>query len=243
MHSSSKNSLPSARLHHATVLFTKYLSIAEVTSNVTKTLEDDLSKQQKVFFLRQQRAAIDRELSRLSSPASDPSGPSDLEGNAEQDDQSELADLKKQVQSLAQGSEERGMAVREFRRLKRIPPSSVEHGVVRNYLEWLTSLPWPRAEDGASLGGDLTDPAFLQRARDQLDADHYGLDNVKRRLVEYLAVVRLKAVEAQREQEAAVEGQKRQSGEGKEDAQKADELSPRKAIQRVTNKGPILLVS
>ncbi|EDR09374.1 uncharacterized protein LACBIDRAFT_248873 [Laccaria bicolor S238N-H82] len=77
------------------------------------------------------------------------------------------------------------MGVREWRRLKRIPQGSVENGVIRSYLEWLTSIPWPNSTR-------LKTRPFLAAARAQLDADHFGLEKIKKRLIEYLAVVRLK---------------------------------------------------
>ena len=78
-------------------------------------------------------------------------------------------------------------ATRELKRLRRIPPQSVEHNVIRSYLDWMVALPWGRS----SATGEL-DRAFLDRARKQLEDDHYGLDKVKKRLLEYLAVLRLK---------------------------------------------------
>ncbi|KAI0246609.1 P-loop containing nucleoside triphosphate hydrolase protein [Lactifluus subvellereus] len=102
--------------------------------------------------------------------------------------------LIRRVDALPTGSEVRRVASAEARRLKRIPPQNAEHGVVRNYLEWLTVLPWIPPPTGSDA---LPRPDFLTNAKAQLDADHFGLDKVKRRSLEYLAVVRLRTMIAQ----------------------------------------------
>lgn len=110
-------------------------------------MDESLSKQQKEFFLRQQLAAIQRELNALHrSPASSHStsvpidgttvgtgGASDLDDD-EQADADDMADLRKRIEAMEVGSEERKMGVREWRRLKRIPQGSVENGVIRTYV-------------------------------------------------------------------------------------------------------------
>ncbi|KAG9013349.1 hypothetical protein FRB93_000872 [Tulasnella sp. JGI-2019a] len=243
-----------ARLRFAINVFTKQLSIAEVTSSVSKSIEENLSKQQKEFFLRQQKAAIDRELANLRNSGT-PSGPkSELDG--EQDEQSELADLKGKIELLVPGSEERTMAVREFKRLKRIQSSSVEHGVIRTYLEWLTSLPWPQvsleaSESRALSLSDMTDRELLTRARNQLDSDHYGMEKVKRRLIEYLAVVRLKAIEAKKLESApssstglsASTKDSSGSASGQSTPESGTVPSAISGVKKAsTNRGPILLL-
>ncbi|KAI0270715.1 Lon protease C-terminal proteolytic domain-containing protein [Gloeopeniophorella convolvens] len=180
---------PSMRLQHVTNVLTKQLSIAEVSTKIASAVDESLSKQQKALFLRQQLAAINAELQRL-----DP-GNTDIHGTGNGvEDEDELDTLTRKVDTLPAGSEIRRVASAEARRLKRIPPQSAEHGVVRNYLEWITSLPWTPATAAAET---LTRADFLPNAKAQLDADHFGLDQVKRRLIEYLAVVRLRAMLAQ----------------------------------------------
>lgn len=187
------------RLRHATELFVKQSSIQEVSKKIASAVDESFSRQQKEYFLRQQLAAIQRELQSLqSSPAS--VGPGFGTGGAtseldddDQADADDLADLRRKIEALDVSSEERKVGVREWRRLKRIPQGSVENGVIRSYLEWLTSVPWPSNSTTSPLDV-LKDRSFLTRARAQLDADHYGLDQIKRRLMEYLAVVRLRAL-------------------------------------------------
>lgn len=192
--------------------------------------------------------AIQRELNSLSntrgsSPANIGTNPNNTVkpqgSNSELDDDEQheiddLADLKKKIEAMEQGSEERKMGVREWRRLKRIPQGSVENGVIRSYLEWLTAVPWPSASASPSTSLEtLRDRSFLTNARQQLDADHFGLDKIKRRLIEYLAVVRLKQMNAEKELKAdELAVVKSAPGE-------APPLAPRTGKKGV--KGPILL--
>lgn len=97
-----------------------------------------MSKQQKEFFLRQQLAAIQRELQTLTAPpvqkrVGEGESPSELDDD-EQQDADDMADLRKKIEAMEPGSEERKMSVREWRRLRRIPQGSVEHGVIRTYV-------------------------------------------------------------------------------------------------------------
>ncbi|KAF8841835.1 ATP-dependent protease La [Paxillus ammoniavirescens] len=194
------------RLRLATELFIKQLSISEVSKKIASAVDESLSRQQKEYFLRQQLAAIQRELHSLNNTSAGQPGSlggagfgtgsstSELDDD-EQADADDLADLRKKIEAFGAGSEERKVGVREWRRLKRIPQGSVENGVIRTYLEWLTSIPWPSISTSQTIARDaLKDPGFLGKARAQLDADHYGLDQIKRRLIEYLAVVRLRAM-------------------------------------------------
>ncbi|KAH9177280.1 ATP-dependent protease La [Lactarius sanguifluus] len=191
---------PSLRLQHVTNVLAKQLSIVEVSSKIATAVDESLSKQQKALFLRQQLAAISAELQRLEP------GNTDLHGTGNGvEDEDELDLLIRRVDTLPVGSEVRRAATAEARRLKRIPPQNAEHGVVRTYLEWLTSLPWTPP---ATASETLTRSDFLTNSKSQLDADHYGLEKVKRRLMEYLAVVRLRALitqEAETEQAKAQE--------------------------------------
>ncbi|KAF9562898.1 ATP-dependent protease La [Agrocybe pediades] len=205
-----------ARLSLATEIFIKQASISEVTKKIATAVDESLSKQQKEFFLRQQLAAIQRELQALqrsngtSTPAQSSSVEAGTGGSSELDDDEQheaddMADLKRKIEAMEPGSEERKMGVREWRRLKRIPAGSVENGVIRSYLEWLTAVPWPNSTlppTNATNNPDapnLKDKSFLTAARTQLDADHFGLEKIKKRLIEYLAVVRLKELNAEKE--------------------------------------------
>jgi ATP-dependent Lon protease len=132
-----------ARLSLAADIFLKHASISEVSKKIASAVDESLSKQQKEFFLRQQLAAIQRELSALQrgvSPSvnsgpdtASAAGASELDDD-EQHEADDLADLKKHIEAMQPGSEERKMGVREWRRLKRIPQGSVENGVIRSYV-------------------------------------------------------------------------------------------------------------
>lgn len=115
-----------------------------MTKKIAQSIDESLSKQQKEFFLRQQLAAIQRELNNLnrSSGASNAIGPgsvpssgssSELDDN-EQSEADDMAQVRAKIEAMAKDSEERKMAVREWKRLQRIPSGSVEHGVIRNYV-------------------------------------------------------------------------------------------------------------
>ena len=129
------------RLERATALFVKQTTISEVSQRIAQSVDESLSKQQKEFFLRQQLAAIQRELANLNRSNSTSPMANNQDGkqsseldNDEQAEVEDMADIRAKIEAMAQGSEERKMAVREWRRLKRIPPGSVEQGVVRNYV-------------------------------------------------------------------------------------------------------------
>ena len=121
-----------------------------MSKKINTAVDESLSKQQKEFFLRQQLAAIQRELHLLqrsngnggsAHPSIPPpptgeagsSGPSELDDD-EQHEADDMADLKRRIEAMEPGSEERKMGVREWRRLKRIPTGSVENGVIRSYV-------------------------------------------------------------------------------------------------------------
>ncbi|KAJ7066744.1 ATP-dependent protease La [Mycena amicta] len=234
---------PEARLTVATEIFSKLASISEVTSKIATQVEESVYKQQKEHFLRQQLAAIHKELQSLTGPGNLVNGQSSSElDDDEQHEADDLADLKRRIEAMEPGSEERKMGVREWRRLKRIPQGSVENGVIRSYLEWLTAIPWPNSL--AQVPRTITDRSFLTAAREQLDADHFGLEKIKKRLIEYLAVVRLKEMNAERERQAlaaaaAAKAEEKPSADSKEDDAKATPPTPKPVRKNV--KGPILL--
>lgn len=124
------------RLKRATQLFIKQASITEVSRKIATAVDESLSKQQKEFFLRQQMAAIQKELTNLnrtSGSTSEGSSNSELDDD-DQQNADDMADIRRKIEAMEQGSEERKTAVREWKRLKRIPQGSVEYGVIRNYV-------------------------------------------------------------------------------------------------------------
>src|SRR6266571_3898670 len=126
-----------------------------------------MGKAQREYFLREQLKAIQRELGELDS------------------EHAELGELRERIEKAGLSPEARREADREIARLERIPSASPESSIIRTYLELIVSLPW-----NLSTGGEVD----VKKAREILDADHYDLDKVKQRIVEHLAVRRLKQV-------------------------------------------------
>ncbi|KAG7087442.1 hypothetical protein E1B28_013408 [Marasmius oreades] len=226
---------PLARLNLSTNILNKLHTKLEVTSRIAHAVDESLSKQQKEFFLRQQMRAIEKELRDLQQPSQNPqsqvnstdansnrgiesqkNSELDLDQSPEAED-AELSEIKRKIEAMEPGSEERKAGVREWRRYRRLTGSggpgggmSVEGSVIRGWLEWFTALPWagyiPSPSPSTNSDGQLISTrGFLAAAREQLDKDHYGLDKIKKRLIEYLAVVRLnelaRAAEDARERE------------------------------------------
>ncbi|KAI0312794.1 hypothetical protein OF83DRAFT_1144320 [Amylostereum chailletii] len=253
---------PTAVLTHITSLLTKH----NTSLSIAQSLTSSLNRQQREHYLRQQLAAVRAELDALQhGPSGGHSGGADgapgneFDGTEDsENDPDGLLELRKKIEKLAVGSEERRVGANEWKRLKRIPSASAEWGVVRGYLDWLTSLPWPNS------ALDPTPETSTSQSHAQLDEDHHGLDRVKRRLVEYLAIVRLLDAQAQAHERdaqarAAIQEQKEQedaaqaSPDGEKALVKAVEIEPLQSIpktlskpapktrKRVTAKGPILL--
>ncbi|MBA0611384.1 hypothetical protein Godav_012077, partial [Gossypium davidsonii] len=157
---------PKIRLSKATELVDRHLQSIRVAEKITQKVEGQLSKSQKEFLLRQQMRAIKEEL-----------GDND-------DDEDDLAALERKMQSAGMPSNIWKHAQRELRRLKKMPPQQPGYNSSRVYLELLADLPWQKASEEQELD--------LKAAKDRLDCDHYGLSKVKQRIIEYLAVRKLK---------------------------------------------------
>jgi ATP-dependent Lon protease len=170
-------------------------------------------------------------------------------GNNPGDDQeaNDLDDLTRKLQAAQLPAEVSKAVQRELRRLQKMMPANQEYQVTRNWLETLAEIPW------AAVTEDQLGPETLNRARKQLNEDHYGLDKVKKRLIEYLAVLRLKqniATEmddkirvAEEEQAAAPQVEDKETASPPPEAPKADthKIQILKA-QRVVDKSPIMLL-
>jgi ATP-dependent Lon protease len=143
---------------------TKRLETVEMSNQIQKTVKDDMDEKQREFFLRQQLKAIRKEL-------------------GEDDEHADINDLRQRVAEAELGEEPRKAAEKELDRLAKIPPSSPEYTVARTYLEWILDLPWEIS---------TTDSLDVDAARRILDQDHYGLEKIKKRIIEFLAVRKLK---------------------------------------------------
>ncbi|KAJ4846825.1 hypothetical protein Tsubulata_004622 [Turnera subulata] len=154
------------RLSKATELVDRHLQSIRVAEKITQKVEGQLSKSQKEFLLRQQMRAIKEEL-----------GDND-------DDEDDLAALERKMQSAGMPQNVWKHAQRELRRLKKMQPQQPGYSSSRVYLELLADMPWEKASEEHELD--------LKAAKERLDSDHYGLVKVKQRIIEYLAVRKLK---------------------------------------------------
>uniref|UniRef100_A0A7N0UW19 Lon protease homolog 2, peroxisomal n=1 Tax=Kalanchoe fedtschenkoi TaxID=63787 RepID=A0A7N0UW19_KALFE len=155
-----------ARLSKATELVDRHLQSIRVAEKITQKVEGQLSKSQKEFLLRQQMRAIKEEL-----------GDND-------DDEDDLVALERKMQEAGMPPNVWKHAHRELRRLKKMQPQQPGYNSSRVYLELLADLPWEKTSEEHELD--------LQAAKERLDSDHYGLTKVKQRIIEYLAVRKLK---------------------------------------------------
>ena len=153
------------RLRMLSELLAREFELVEIGSKIQTQVQSEMEKGQREWFLRQQMKAIQDEL-------------------GESDEQViEAEELREQLDAANLPEFALRQAERELGPLERLPPQSAEHGVIRTYLEWLASLPWSVAtEDNLDLG----------HARKVLDRDHYDIDRVKDRILEFLAVRKLK---------------------------------------------------
>jgi ATP-dependent Lon protease len=154
-----------ARLRKLSAIMSRELEVFELGTKIQSQVVSELDKSQREYFLRQQLKAIQEELG---------------EGDEQQ---AEIAELRTQIDEANLPEEADKQARRELDRLTKLPPAAAEYGVIRTYLEWILSLPWNET---------TADDLDLARAREILDEDHYDLEKVKERIIEYLAVSKLK---------------------------------------------------
>jgi ATP-dependent Lon protease len=154
-----------ARLVEISSILNRELEVFELGSRIQSQVQEEMAKGQREFFLRQQLKAIQEELG---------------EGDAEQ---AEINELRARFAEMDLPEEVRKAADRELARLEKLPPAAAEYGVIRTYLDWLVTLPWDKT---------TPDNLDLDQARRVLDEDHFDLDKVKERILEYLAVSKLK---------------------------------------------------
>ena len=153
------------RLREISTILNRELEVFELGSKIQSQVQEEMEKGQREFFLRQQLKAIQDELG---------------EGDA---DQAELNELRTRFAELDLPEDVQKSVDRELSRLEKIPSAAAEHGVIRTYLDWLVSLPWNKVTE---------DNLDLPHARAVLDEDHYDLEKVKDRILEHLAVSKLK---------------------------------------------------
>ena len=153
------------RLKEVTRLLNYQLEILELGSKIQSQVKGDMDKRQREYFLREQLKAIKEELGEKDEAAV------------------EIEDYKAKIEEKNLPEDARKEAERELNRLSRMHPSSAEYTVASTYLDWLTALPWNDSTE---------DNMDIKKARKILDQDHFGLDKAKQRIIEYLAVRKLK---------------------------------------------------
>lgn len=137
----------------------------QIETEIKQKVQNEMGRTQREYMLRQQLEAIRREL-----------------GESE-DDEEEVERLRAEIEAAGMPEEALKQATRELDRFAQTPSAAAEHAVIRNYLDWIIALPWSKTSE---------DKLDVRVAREVLDADHYGLDKVKDRIVEYIAVLSLK---------------------------------------------------
>jgi ATP-dependent Lon protease len=153
------------RLSKLAVALGKEVEVLELGSKIQSEVQSEVSKNQREYLLREQLKAIHKEL-----------------GETDERTQ-EIDELRKKIEAAGMPEEARREALRELDRLAKMPPAAAEYTVARTYIDWLVAMPW---------AAQTTDTIELAGARAILDEDHEGLDKIKERILEYLAVRKMK---------------------------------------------------
>lgn len=153
------------KLHKLVTLLTRESEVLELSQKIQKEARSEIDKVQREYFLREQLKAIQRELGETDEQAAD------------------VEEFRKKIEEAGLSEEARKLAQRELERLSRLPTAAAEYGVIRTFLDWLVSLPWSKT---------TPDNLDIAHAREVLDQDHYGLKDIKERILEYLAIRKLR---------------------------------------------------
>jgi ATP-dependent Lon protease len=155
----------SEKLRKLVAILVREVEVLEIGQKIQNEARSEIEKVQREYFLREQLKAIQRELGEGDEQAA------------------EAEEFRKKIEEAGMPEEAEKMARRELDRLSRLPSAAAEYGVIRTYLDWLVSLPWAVYTE---------DNLDIAHAREVLDQDHYGLEDVKERILEYLAVRKLR---------------------------------------------------
>ncbi len=153
------------KIRHLLKLLSKEYDVMSLGRKIQEDAQQEMEKTQRDYFLREQMKAIQRELE-------------------EDEDQHEIEKFRELIEAANMPEEARREAERELNRLSKLSVAAAEYGVIRTYLDWICSLPWDKRTE---------DKLDIAHARDILDEDHYGLKDVKERILEFLAVRKLRA--------------------------------------------------
>ncbi len=170
-------------------ILTRELEVMELGRKIRSEAQEELSKAQREYFLREQLKAIKREL-----------------GEADEQ-QMEIQEYREKIEAAGMTEEARKEALRELARMEKMPPQAAEYSVIKTYLDWLTELPWSKLTE---------DNLDIEHARQVLEEDHYDLEEIKERILEYLAVRKLRKErgidEEAKEKEIKVTGRETKAG-------------------------------
>jgi ATP-dependent Lon protease len=140
------------------------VEVLQLRSKIQSDVQDQVTQSQREYYLREQMKAIQKEL-------------------GEGDEQQEIEELRRKIEAAGMTEEARKEGLRELARLAKMSPAAADYHVTRTYLDWLVALPWNKTSAA---------PVDLQKAKEILDEDHYDLEKVKERVLDYLAVLRLR---------------------------------------------------
>jgi ATP-dependent Lon protease len=153
------------RMEKVIALLNKEIQVLELSNKIQTEVKGEMDKAQREYFLREQMKAIQKELGEVDER------------------QEEFEELKRAIKKAKMPADVEKVALKELRRMSRMSPGAAEFTVSRTYLDWLTELPWSTSSE---------DKLDIKEAEEVLNDDHYGLDKVKKRILEYLAVRKLK---------------------------------------------------
>src|SRR6266478_3178442 len=154
-----------ARLQRLVAALTKEAEVVELGSRIQSQVESEVGKSQRDYYLREQLKAIQKELGQTD------------------DRTQEIDELREKIEAAGMTDEAKKEALRELDRLSRMSPAAAEYTVARTYLDWLVALPWSKRTEAE---------IDIKKAKEVLDNDHYDLEKVKERILEYLAVRKMK---------------------------------------------------
>ncbi len=153
-----------SRLERVNRQLAREVEVLQLRSKIQSDVQDQVTQSQREYYLREQMKAIQKEL-------------------GEADEQQEIEELRKKIEAAGMTEEARKEALRELGRLSKMSPAAADYHVTRTYLDWLVILPWNKVSDFK---------VDLAKAKVVLDEDHYNLEKVKERILDYLAVLQLK---------------------------------------------------
>ncbi|MBM4465078.1 MAG: endopeptidase La [Chloroflexi bacterium] len=175
------------KLRKLTVILNRELEVLELGKKIQTEAQTEMTKVQREYFLREQLKAIKKEL-------------------GEEDEQAtEVEELRQKIEAAGMPEEAEKEAKRELDRLSKLPTAAAEYSVIRTYLDWLVNLPWNKSTE---------DNLDIARAHQVLDEDHYDLEDIKERILEYLAVRKLRLERKEEEEEEEITDYIRMEREG-----------------------------